>query len=179
METINAIMTRRSIRAFTGDPISKDTLDVLLSAAVAAPSGGNRQPWTFIVLCNQKRLKALRSLAPGMIDMPAAVVALCLDIPRATIKEKGDIDEMAWLDLGAAMQNILLAAHDLNLGACPVGSFHEQGVSALLNLPPHLKLALLIAIGIPAIKPAAPIKRPFEEVVFFEEYGGNGGSRDA
>jgi len=92
-----------------------------------------------------------------------------------TKTEDGEAESMVWMDLGGLMENILLAAHDQGLGACAIGSFHEQGVSLLLKLPPTLKLALLVSIGVPARIPICPKKRPIEELVFFEEYGGRNG----
>jgi nitroreductase len=175
METMNAIFTRRSVRAYKNDPLPAEVVDEILRAAVAAPSGGNRQPWTFIAVCDRRRLQGLVSLSPGMFSLPSAVIAICLDESRATRTEDGDAEYMVWMDLGAAMQNILLTAHDHGLGACAIGSFHMQGVSTLLRLPDHLKLALLVSIGMPARVPNAPKKRPRSEVIFMEEYGSSHG----
>jgi len=177
METLEAIMTRRSVRAYKKDPVSKELLDTILRAATAAPSSGNRQPWTFIVICDRRRLQGLVSLSPGLSSEPFAIIAICLDETRATKTEDGDAESMVWMDLGAAMENILLAAHDQGLGACAIGSFHEQGVRELLRLPSKLKLALLVSIGIPIRVPTGPKKRPPEEVIFFEEYGAQNGHR--
>jgi nitroreductase len=172
METIHAIQTRRSVRAFKKGPIPQEQLETILRAGIAAPSGGNRQPWALIAVCDHLRLKGLVSLSPGLFSEPGAVIALCLDQTQVTMTEDGNAESMVWMDLGALMENILLAAHNQGLGACAIGSFHEEGVSLLLKLPPFLKLALLVSIGVPARIPACPKKRPFEEVVFFEEYGG-------
>ena len=178
METINAIMTRRSVRAYKKDPVSKEQLDTILRAGTAAPSGGNLQPWSFIVISDHRRLQGVISLSPGMFSEPGAIIVICLDVTRVTKTEDGDAESMVWMDLGAAMENILLAAHDQGLGACAIGSFHEQGVSSLLRLPPTLKLALLVSIGVPVKVPSGPKRRPLEEVIFFEEYGGQDGHRN-
>ena len=177
METFEAILTRRSVRAYRKDPVSKELLDTILLAATAAPSGGNRQPWAFIVICDRRRLQGLVSLSPGLSSEPGAIIAICLDETRATKTEDGDAESMVWMDLGAAMENILLVAHDQGLGACAIGSFHEQGVRELLRLPSKLKLALLVSIGIPTRVPTGPKKRPPEEMIFFEEYGDQNGHR--
>ncbi len=172
METITAIQTRRSVRAFRKDPVTREQLDTILRAAIAAPSGGNRQPWALIAVCDPIRMKGLVSLSPGLFSEPGVVIAICLDETRVTRTEDGETDSMVWMDLGALMENILLTAHDLGLGACAIGSFHAQGVSLLLKLPPTMKLALLVSIGVPARIPVCPKKRSVEEVVFFEEYRG-------
>jgi len=171
MNTLEAIHTRRSIRAFTSDPLGDDELNTIVRAAAAAPSGGNAQMWVFIAVREPKRLMALRSLSPGIIARPAAVIVLCLDRRRKTTPE-GGLDEMVCFDLGAALQNILLTAHELGLGGCAIGSFNKQGIAALLNLPPAVEPKLLVTIGRPKLIPPAPPKRPLEEVFFEETYQG-------
>ncbi len=177
METLEAILTRRSVRAYKKDPVSKEQLDIILRAAIAAPSAGNRQPWAFIVISDRRRLQGLVSLLPGLSSEPSAIIAICMNETRAIKTEDGDAVSMVWMDLGGAMENILLAAHDQGLGACAIGSFHEQGVRELLRLPSELKLALLVSIGIPNRVPSGPKKRPPEEVIFYEVYGDQNGHR--
>ena len=62
---------------------------------------------------------------------------------------------MDLLSLGAAMQNLLLAAHDKGLGACAIGSFHAPSVRSILTLPEHLEPKLLIALGHPMCLPGS------------------------
>lgn len=171
METLQAIHSRRSVRAFTDQPIPEDLLREVLHAAAGAPSGGNVQPWGFVVLRDPHRLKALRSLAPGIIGLPAAVVAICLDVERAERLGGALGPRLAWIDIGLATQNLLLAAHDLGLGACPVGSFHRAAVALFLDLPASVQPVLLIALGYPRVKPAFPGRRPLTEVCFAEQWG--------
>lgn len=171
MNTLDAIHTRRSIRAFTSDPLGDDALNAILRAGAAAPSGGNAQMWVFIAVRDPKRLMALRSLSPGIIAKPAAVIVLCVDWRRKTTPE-GGLDEMVCFDLGAALQNILLAAHELGLGGCAVGSFNKPGIATLLGLPPQVEPKLLVTIGKPKLIPPAPPRRPLEEIFFEETYRG-------
>lgn len=170
MNTLEAIHTRRSIRAFTTDPVGDEEMDAIIRAAAAAPSGGNAQMWVFIAVRDPKRLLALRSLSPGIIAKPPAVIVLCLDHRRRTTPE-GGLDEMVCFDLGAALQNILLSAHELGLGGCAIGSFNKQGIVTLLNLPPAIEPKLLVTIGRPKFIPPAPPKRPLEEIYFREVFG--------
>lgn len=171
MNTLDAIHTRRSIRAFTSDPLGDDALNTIIRAGAAAPSGGNAQMWVFIAVRDPKRLMALRSLSPGIIAKPAAVIVLCVDWRRKTTPE-GGLDETVCFDLGAALQNILLAAHELGLGGCAVGSFNKPGIATLLGLPPQVEPKLLVTIGKPKLIPPAPPKRPLEEIFFEETYRG-------
>jgi len=172
MQTLEAIFSRRSIRAFTSDPITDEDLHTIIKAAAAAPSGGNAQMWVFISIREAKRIAALRALAPGIIGIPAAVIVMCLDKRRRTASAEGRLAVMPLYDIGAALENILLAAHDLELGGCAVGSFHPKALATFLNLPEFLEPCLLVVLGKPKMTPPAPPKRPIEEVYFRERYEG-------
>lgn len=170
MQTLEAIHTRRSIRAFTNDPLGEDDLQAIIQAAAAAPSGGNAQMWVFVSICEPKRIAALRAFCPGIIGMPAGVIVMCLDLKRRTAKAEGRLDVMPYFDLGAAMQNILLAAHELGLGGCPVGSFHAAALRAFLNLPDSVEPCLLVVLGKPKFTPPAPARRPLDEIYHPEKF---------
>ncbi|MGB9301348.1 MAG: nitroreductase [Anaerolineae bacterium] len=173
MELLEALRTRRSVRQWTAEPIPDEQLKELVEAAARAPSGSNNQPWTFVIIREQGRLKRLRAAAPGIAGRAAAVILLCLD-RRSGDAEPGTSEyDMVHLTLGAAMQNLLLAAHDKGLGACAIGSFHPSSLASIVSLPPHLQLKLLVALGYPVSQPAAPALRPLSEVCYFEEVGSN------
>ncbi len=170
METLEAIHSRRSVRAFTEEPIPEKLLRQVLQAAAAAASGGNVQPWGFILVRDPRRLQALRALAPGIIGQPTALVAVCLDVQRAERVGGALGPRLAWIGIGLATQN-LLAAGNLGLGACPIGSFHWQAVALFLDLPSHVRPVLLITLGYPQAKPPSPGRRPLAEVCFTERWG--------
>lgn len=171
METLEAIHTRRSVRAFTRDAVPDEALRQVLQAGAASASGGNVQPWGFVLVRAPERLAGLRSLAPGIIGEPAAAIAICLDAERAGRLGGEGGERWAWLDIGLATQNLLLAAHNLGLGACPIGSFHKEAVAAFLDLPLGVRPVLLLVLGYPAVKPMPPGRRPLGEVCFSEEWG--------
>jgi nitroreductase len=171
METLEAIFSRRSVRAYTHDPVPDELLRQVLRAGAASASGGNVQAWGFVLVRRPPRLAALRSLAPGIIGDPAAVIAICLDRERAGRLGGAGGEQFMWLDIGLATQNLLLAAHDVGLGACPIGSFHRRGVAILMGLPPEVQPVLLMVIGYPAIKPAPPGRRSLSDVCFDEQWG--------
>jgi nitroreductase len=171
VETLEAIHTRRSVRAFTRDPVPEELLRRVLRAGAASASGGNVQAWGFVLVQKPERVAALRSLAPGIIGQPTAVIAICLDRERALRLGGTASEQFMWMDIGLATQSLLLAAHDAGLGACPIGSFHQPGVSVFLDLPPEVDPVLLLALGLPAIKPTPPGRRPLSEVCFNEEWG--------
>jgi nitroreductase len=171
METLEAIFSRRSVRAYSDDPVPDELLRRVLEAGAASASGGNVQAWGFVLVRKPERLAALRSLAPGIIGQPTAVIAICVDRERALRLGGAGSERFMWIDIGLATENLLLAAHDVGLGACPVGSFHHQGVAILLDLPPEIHPVLLMAFGYPAIKPSPRGRRPLSKVCFDEEWG--------
>lgn len=174
MELMEALRTRRSVRQWKPEPVTDEKLKELVEAAARAPSGGNTQPWAFVVIRDKARLKRLRAAAPGIAGRAAAIILICLDRNRAS-DEPGTAEyDMVHMTLGAAMQNMLLAAHGQGLGACAIGSFHPASLASIVSLPPHLELKLLVAVGYPASQPAAPPLRPLSEVCYFEEVGSNG-----
>lgn len=172
MQTLEAIHTRRSIRAFTGDPVSDEDLQTIIEAGAAAPSGGNAQMWVFVSLRDKKRIAALRALAPGIIGVPPAVVVLCLDNRKRTASPEGKLAVMPRYDIGTALQNILLAAHEIGLGGCAIGSFHPEALASFLKLPENVEPCLLVTLGKPKVTPSRPRKRPIEEIHFHERYEG-------
>jgi len=170
VDTLEAILTRRSVRAFTSDPVGDEEMGTLIQAAAAAPSGGNAQARLFLSVRRPQRIAALRSLAPGIIGFPPAVIVLCLD--RNSLPPIEAVSPSLYYDIGTSLENILLAAHALGLGACPVASFHAKGLSLFLNLPENVEPCLLVLVGRPHFTPSAPPKRSLAEIYFQEFYEG-------
>lgn len=168
MQTLEAIFSRRSVRAFLPEPVNDQQLETLVQAAAAAPSGGNAQRRIFLAIRQPQRVAALRALSPGVIDLPPAIILICLD--RRGLSADEAITPWLSYDIGAALQNMLLAAHDMGLGACPVASFHPQGVATLLHLPQDILPCLMVVVGKPKVFPSAPPKRKLAEIFFMEKF---------
>ena len=99
------------------------------------------------------------------------MIALCLDRSLSTSEPGTYGYDCDLFGLGAAMQNMLLAAHEQGLGACAIGSFHIPSVRTILALPPHLEPKLLIALGHPAGQPRPPRHRPLADICYSESVG--------
>jgi nitroreductase len=156
MEAIDAILSRRSIRRYTAEPITADQIRDLLRAAFSAPSAGNQQPWHFVVIDDRATLDAVPSFhahAKMILEAPVAVL-VCAEPGLETHKGY-------WVqDCAAATENLLLAAHAIGLGAVWLGVHtrpdRETGLRRLLSLPDGIEPFALIAIGHPAeSKPAS------------------------
>ena len=149
MVDLEAIFARRSIRKYTSDSVKDEDITKLLQAAMAAPSGGNRKPWHFIVIKNRKTLDMLAEHPYGKMLYEAPLcIAVCGDpshtpLPRNFIRE----------DCSAATMNILHAAVELGLGAVWIGlalEEHYDMVRNILDIPKEIQPTNLIAIGYPA-----------------------------
>lgn len=169
MDLWTAIKNRRSIRKFTAGPVEDRILkDLILEAGIWAPTG-NAQGWRFIVINNPKILNKIRSVSPGLLGIPSAVIVVCHDLAYA-LKTGGElgVKNASLMDTAMAAQNIMLAAYASGLGTCPVASFNPKAVQKILGLPEHIYPQLLITVGIPSEIPLPP-KRNFD-VIWFNSY---------
>ena len=152
---LEAIRTRRIVRAMTDRPIDRRQLEEILRAARWAPSAGNRRLHRFVAVQDPRTLRLLRMVAPGMFQRPAAVVLICTDRERAAGFGIRPTSKGLYIDVGTAAQTMLLAAHSLGLGSGVVTSFSQAAVSEVLNLPDHLSPEMFVCLGY-----AAPVQPP-------------------
>ena len=112
-----------------------------------------------------RRLRQVLDVSPGILGEPAALLILCLDWSRAPHLEVDDArsSHSLHVDAGAAMENVLLAAEALGIGACPVTSFHRPAVRGLLGLPDDWTPLIIVILG----RPERP-RRPRKEAVVDE-----------
>jgi nitroreductase len=147
MDTIKAIMTRRSIRRFEDRTVEQKTIETLLKAAMQAPSARNSQPWHFIVITERKILSAIPEFHryASMLEQAPAAILICGD---TRIEESV---EYINTNCSAATQNLLLAAHELGLGAVWLGIYPKkqrvEGTRRLLEIPPEVVPIALVALG--------------------------------
>ena len=151
---VQAIMTRSSVRAFLDKPVSDETIELLLKAAMAAPSAKNSQPWAFIVIKKRELLEKLGASLPNakMTATAPAAVVICGDLGKAL---PGEAREYWIQDAAAATENFLLAIHALGLGAVWTGvhpiSERIRIIREALHLPEGVEPFCLIPFGYPAV----------------------------
>lgn len=156
-DLIQLIMTRTSIRAFQDKPVSDETVEVLLKAAMAAPSAKNSQPWSFVVIRDRALLEKLGDSLPNakMTATAPVAVAICGALEKAL---PGEAHEYWIQDAAAATENFLLAVHALGLGTVWTGvhpiSERIRIIKDALRLPDGVEPFCLIPFGYPAV-PAA------------------------
>ena len=155
MDAVEAILTRRSIRKYTEQPVSDEVLKELLEAAMYAPSASNQQPWCFVVINDRKIMNEIPKYHPyaQMLKEAPVAILVCCDSDL-------QLEEYGVQDCSAATQNILLAAHARGLGAVWLGVYPAEPrvttIKNLLNLPEHTIPISLISIGYPAEQKSQP-----------------------
>ena len=153
-DLIQIIMTRTSIRAFQDKPVSDETVEQLLKAAMAAPSAKNSQPWSFVVIRDRALLEKLGDSLPNakMTATAPVAVVICGVLEKAL---PGEAREYWIQDAAAATENFLLAVHALGLGAVWTGvhpiSERIRILKDALHLPDGIEPFCLIPFGYPAV----------------------------
>ena len=145
------ILGRRSIRVYKPGDVGDDLVHTLLEAAMAAPSAVAKDPWRFVIVRNRAMLGQIADALPngGMLRDAALGIVVCGDLEAAHDRQLSYLLQ----DCSAAIENLLLAAHVLGLGACWLGIHPREDrirkVSALLGLPPSVLPVAGIALGWP------------------------------
>jgi nitroreductase len=162
VETWDAIRARRNVRGYADRPIAREDLDRILEAGRRSPSSSNRQRWDFIVCTDRKQLQDLSKVwrSAGHVAGSAATIALVAPRPGG---------DSVQYDLGQVTMSIMLAAADLGIGSGHSAVGDQELAGRILGFPGDRFCAWLIALGYPADRPLAPIRRPnrrpFDEVV--------------
>ena len=146
---LSLIRQRRVTRVFSEDPLERRDLERLAEAAYWAPNGGGRRPVRVVGVSEPRQLRRVLAVSPGIIGNPTAVLALCIDWSRAPHLEANDSRDTHSLhvDIGAAMTHMLLMAEAMDVGACPVMSFHRPSICGLLDMPSDWTPLILVTLG--------------------------------
>ncbi len=170
METLEAIHTRRSIRKYTDRPVPEELVTEILRAAMSAPSAVNAQPWIFIVVDDRKLLDEIPTFSPyaNMCREASLAILVCGDLTLEKVPGY-------WVqDCSAATQNLLLAAHDVGLGAVWTGIYpmkdRVEGFRKTFGLPENVIPLALVPVGYPNQKPG-PEDRFDKEKISHNVYG--------
>ncbi|MFZ5822923.1 MAG: nitroreductase family protein [Bacillota bacterium] len=171
MNVLEAIRSRRSTRAFQPKPLAPEVITAIEEAILHCPSGSNAQESHFVIVQDPVQLRRIKRFAPGLGGEPAGLVVLCSNQTEALSRGGKDTAEvLRFVNLGIAASSILLTAHSLGVGTCPVRSFHRGAVKQLLGLPEDVDPELLITLGYPAQPPRPKTSKPATEVISHERY---------
>ncbi len=188
MDTISAIKNRRSVRKYKDEPISNDKIRELLRLSALAPSGKNRQPWNFVVLQGSPKQECLDILHNKALDIKkqgedtgsclssvrtmrqAPVLILILNPYSDTSREQLDTHQLSvdTQSLGAAIENMLLAATDMGLGSLWVCDifYAEEEIMSWLERDDELVAA--VAVGYAAEQPDTPERKDLQNIVSWQ-----------
>jgi nitroreductase len=161
MELYEGLISRRSLRRYTGESTGEDKIRKIIRAGMYAPSARNRRPWHFIVIDDRAIMKKIMAVHPysSMLAEASHAIVVCGDDKL----ENGP--GYYKLDCSAATQNMLLAAHSMDLGAVWLGveprEERKKAVSSILGLPDHVHPLSIVSIGVP-VKIPAEIPERFE-----------------
>jgi nitroreductase len=163
MDCIEALKTRRSVRAYTGEPVSREVIEDIIDCGRLAATAINIQPWEFVAVTEPAMLRAIAGVAEygGFIAQAAVcVVVMCKDTKY-------------YLEDGSnASQNILVAARAHGLGSCWVAGDkkpYAEKVARMVGAPEGYKVISLLAIGHPA-EQSHKEKRPLSDVLHWEKF---------
>ncbi len=147
MNILQFIKSRRSIRKFFDKSIEPEKIAIILEAGRWAPSAGNCQPWRFLVITDEKKIQNLDPLFHQPWVEKAPLVIVVLAVPADSKKRYGKGSNYYIMDCSAAIQNMLLMAHGLGLGAVWVGAFSKKAVREQLDIPDIYEVFALIPMG--------------------------------
>ncbi len=157
MEVLEAIRTRRSIRAYENRPVPAEALEKVLEAARIAPSAANRQEHKFVVVQDEATRKALVPACnnQGFVGEAGAVIVGCATNPSR---------RYSVVDVAIALDHMTLVATSLGLGTCWIGAFSEEKVKEILGIPAEVQIVCILPLGVPAKEGAMRARKSFKEL---------------
>ena len=188
MNTLEAIAERRSIRKFKPDPLPEETLRTIINAGIQAPSGKNRQPWRFVIVKEDQRPEMVRILREGIAKVKAEGDDPGSSEYTASIMERAPLTVFVfnpdgifpWLahsidqninelvdtqSIGAAIQNMLLAAEELGVGSLWICDVFYAYEALCTWLGEKGQMIAAITFGYPSESPAARSRKSYNELV--------------
>lgn len=175
MTALEAIRARRTVRSYRPDPVPPELLREVIDAARWAPTSGNAQPWEFVrVVTPSVREKLVTATYGGFArtapaqawigEAPELLVA-CVNGLRTAARYGEDGHGWAKIDVAAAIQNLLIAATSLGLGAAWIGGFRPGDVEDALALDRDLRPLGMIVLGYARSTPAKPYRLPVDDIL--------------
>lgn len=172
MDCLQALRGRRSIRRYKDDPVKENDIMTILEAARMAPSAGNLQPCSFVVVRDAAVRAQIRAAAfnQELLGTAPVIIVVCVDPERSSYYGERGMNYYCMLDGANATENILLAAYALGYGSCWMGGFNEKAVKEVINLPDNMRVVSLVPLGIADENPVGPPRRELSEVVRWEQW---------
>jgi len=168
---MDIIEARKSIRNYKPQPVEEEKLQYALQAFRKAPSAKNIQPWKLIVVRDLKKKNDLAIACNNqtfIADAPIIIVA-CANEKEAYGVMGGYMSSFS-IDVAIALEHLMLAAAEIGLGTCWIGSFKEKLVKDLMGIPDNIRVVALTPLGYPSREPGERGRKPLSEIVCFDRY---------
>lgn len=179
MQTLECISTRRSIRKFTDEPVSHETLEKIVEAASFSPSWKNTQIVRYIAIEDQALKDKIAAECTtgftynaGTMNSAPMLIAVTVIKGRCGFERDGSYttsrkDTWQMFDAGIASQTFCLAAHEYGLGTVIMGIF-DDSLSEVLDIPEDRELVNIICIGHPAENPDVPKRKAVADLITYK-----------
>lgn len=169
MDVLTAIKERRSIRKYADKPVEEEKLQKVLEAARLSPSARNQQEWKFIVVKDPEIRKRLTEEAIGQPFVgEAPIILVCCGTEPESIMRCGQ--PRYTVDLSIATAYMILAAYEQGLGTCWLGSFDENKVKEILDIPEDVRVVSITPLGYPDESPAPRPRKELDEIISYDRY---------
>ncbi len=171
MKVLEVIKNRRSVRKYKKDPVPEEALLRVLEAARLAPSGKNFQPWKFIIVKDESLKEKLARASAGQFFMAEApVIIVGCGFPEDSYARMGRYMKSWPVDVTIALDHLMLQAQEEGLGTCWIGSFEEEEVKEILNVPEGVKVLALTPLGYPRETPAFRGRKSLDEIISYDGF---------
>jgi len=175
-KVFETIKERFSVRSYLDKQIEEEKLNLILEAARLAPSASNSQPWHFYVVKDQAKRKALSQKMP--LGLHVVMNNFIAEAPVVIVASAGPISVLQkiasfiinkkwyFLDLGIALEHMVLTAWELGIGSCWIGWFDEKKIKKVLQIPNDQEVVALLTLGYPnEERPPFPKHRKLREEI--------------
>jgi len=167
MEFMDVVRKRRSIRRFKPDPVPEEEIKYILEAARLAPSWANTQCWHFVVVTDPEVKVKIGEAGFRWTARGPAIIVACADAAQVGFRE----DQYFYLvDIGIALEHLVLAAADRGLGTCWIVGFSEAKVKEILGVPENIRIVALTPLGYPAEDPPPRDRKPLEQIFSYNRF---------
>ncbi len=171
MKVLDVIQKRQSVRKYKEDLIPEKALRRVLEAARLAPTGSNMQPWKFIIVKDRALKEKLAQASAGQIFMAEApIIIVGCGFPDNCYAHMGRYMKSWSVDVTIALEHLILQAQEEGLGTCWIGSFEEEEVKAILNIPENVKVLALTPLGYPDEIPRFRGRKSLDEIISYDRY---------
>ncbi len=167
MEFMDVIRKRKSVRRFKPDPVPEEEIKYILEAARLAPSWANTQCWHFVVVTDQDVKNKVGAAGNRWIAKAPVIIVACAEPTQPGVK--GD-QHYYMLDIGIAMEHLMLAAAERGLGTCWIGWFDEAKIKEALGVPENMRVVASTPLGYPSEEAIATTRKSLEQIFSYNRY---------